>query len=114
MTTSTDGAILQAILQHLESLPHVIQSVADLAHSFGIRPRSLDDFINICCPFGVCMRRGQASLEWIGRSRAMLIINSIREQAEAERLEKPLTAVFNDTLDFSFQRTAVTFIRPIN
>jgi hypothetical protein len=41
----------------------------------------------------------------------MLIINSIREEAEAEPFDKPLTAVFNDTLDFTFQRTAVALIK---
>jgi hypothetical protein len=108
---ASDGSLLQMILRHFETTPRVSRSIDELAQGFGIRRRSLYDFISVCSTFGICRRGCHTSVEWVGRARMGPILNAIREEAEAEPHDREITEIFNDSLDFSLQRTAVVLLK---
>jgi hypothetical protein len=80
-----------------------------LAFEFGIRRRSLYDFLGICATFGLCRRISSSNIDWHSLNHAMPKINAIRIEAQNETAD--IKAVFDYNLDASLQRIAVGLIK---
>jgi hypothetical protein len=106
-----DGVALRRILRYLELGPKRQHAIDTLAHDFGIRRRSLYDFISIFCVFGICRRDANGSVEWVAMNCSIQIVNTLRCEAEREAPNSEIKEVFNAALDSSIQRIARSLVK---
>jgi hypothetical protein len=109
--TSNQALAIRGLVYALENQHPPPISIEGLATQFGIRPRGLFDFVNICSVFGICRRDPNARLEWCGLQCAASAIDQFRYEVEMAGDSPELIELFDYSLNPSLQRIAHALIK---
>jgi hypothetical protein len=103
--------ILQELVRQLELGHHPVISVDEISRSYGVKRRTLYDFIGIFSVFGICRRSLNNSIEWLGLNHIERSLDDIRHQAQADSGQSTLVSRFNCVTDPSLSHISEAVVR---
>jgi hypothetical protein len=103
--------ILRELVRQLELGHHPVMSVDEISRSYGVKRRTLYDFIGIFSVFGICRRSLNNSMEWLGLSHIVRSLDDIRHQVQADSGRSTLVSLFNYAANPSLSHISEAVVR---
>jgi hypothetical protein len=99
------------VILYLERHRHATASIDSLAYEFGLKRRTLYEFITICCTFGICHRVSTNSVQWLGIDQSASVIGTLRQQARECGADDQLNEILASSIGSSVSEIALAIVK---